>query len=194
MSKTIIAITGPSGTGKTVLSKFLRNQYGYPFPIHTTTREKRPDDEPNFYRYISRQEFRQKIEQGLFLFWSQYKERYYGILKEDLEKAYWENDGLIINVNYMDLDQISAFKSEYSITIVRLAFHDVETMIKQRTERRGQKPEDTAHRVEVALRNEALHTQQIQDLVDITCYSDDFPEKEMIQRVIEMLVEKGALS
>lgn len=185
--KRVLAITGPSGAGKTCLSNYLREKYSYPYPVHTTTRERRLDDEEGFYRYISVDEFLERVKNEEFLFYSGYKERYYGILKSDFEDAFTNNPGLVINVNYMDLEQLSLIKAKYNMVIIQLTFKDIPKMIVERTCERGQKPEDTAFRIEVATRNEEKYQAQIKKYVDITCYTDECSFEEEIEFIIKEL-------
>ena len=185
--KRVLAITGPSGAGKTCLSNYLREKYNYPYPVHTTTRERRVDDEAGFYNYISVESFLDKVEKQEFLFYSGYKGRYYGILKSDFEEAFNSNMGLVINVNYMDLEQLSLIKEKYNMTIIQLTFKDIPKMIVERTCERGQKPEDTAFRIEVATRNEEAYKEQIKKYVDITCYTDELSFEEEIKFIEEKL-------
>lgn len=186
--KKVIAITGPSGAGKTTLSNFLKEEYKFSFPVHTTTREKRNDDEANFYSYITIEEFQSKIKNDEFLFYSGYKNRYYGVLKKDYYDALNKNDGLIININYMDLDQIKEFKDKENMIIIQLTFKDLEGMIRKRTEARGQKKEDTDFRVEVAVRNEEKFKKEISNYADIICYTDEMSfedEKKYILKEVK---------
>lgn len=189
--KTVLAITGPSGAGKTCLSNYLRSYYGYPFPRHTTTRTRRNDDEEGFYNYISVEEFLKKIEAGEFLFYSGYKGRYYGILKSDFETSYQQNPGLVINVNYMDLEQLNPLKEKYNMIIIQLTFQDIAKMIKERTSDRGQTIEDTAFRIEVATRNEEAYAPQIKESVDITCYTDSVSFEEETRYIVKKIGEKN---
>jgi guanylate kinase len=186
-----LAITGPSGAGKTCLSNYLRDKYKYPYPVHTTTREKRPDDENGFYRYVSVEEFLEKVENKEFLFYSGYKGRYYGILKSDFEETFNKNLGLVINVNYMDLEQLSLIKEKYNMTIIQLTFKDIPKMIIERTCERGQKPEDTQFRIEVATCNEVAYQEQIKKYVDITCYTDEYSFEEEIKFIEEELEKRN---
>ena len=55
--KTMIAITGPTMSGKTTLTSFLNLKYNIPSVVHTTTREKGIDDLNGFYRYINISDF-----------------------------------------------------------------------------------------------------------------------------------------
>lgn len=185
--KKVIAITGPSGAGKTTLSNFLREEYKFPFPVHTTTREKRNDDEQNFYNYITIDDFLKKVANNEFLFYSGYKNRYYGILKKDYYDALNKNDGIIININYMDLDQIKEFKENENMIIIQLTFKNLESMIRKRTETRGQKKEDTDFRVEVALRNEEKFQSKINECADIVCYTDEMDFEEEKEYILKEL-------
>lgn len=185
--KKVIAITGPSGAGKTSLSNYLREEYNYSFPRHTTTRKPRIDDEIGFYNYISEQEFLNKVNNDEFLFYSGYKGRYYGILKSDFIFMYEENEGLIINVNYMDLEQLLSIKDKYNMIIIQLTFKNIEEMILKRTSDRCQTIEDTKFRIEVATKNELAYADIINSAVDIVCYTDDMDfetEKQYINKKI----------
>jgi guanylate kinase len=54
MRPVIIAIVGPSGSGKTTLSQYLRNRFGIPAIVSTTTRPRRPGEvEGEDYLFVS---------------------------------------------------------------------------------------------------------------------------------------------
>lgn len=171
--KPTIAVTGPSGAGKTTLSNYLRKKYNYPFVIHTTTRRPRSDDEEGFYRYISVEEFKRRVLNNEFLFYSGYKDRYYGILKDDFFRVYNNSSGVIINVNYMDLEQLSHIKERLNMVIIELTFKDIKSMIIKRTKDRNQTKEDTLHRIEAAIRNDKLYEEERKRYIDITCFTDE---------------------
>lgn len=185
--KQTLAITGPSGAGKTTLSNYLRQKYNYPFVVHTTTRKPRADDEEGFYRYISKEEFEEKIDNGEFLFYSSYKERYYGILNSDFYDTYNNSNGVIINVNYMDLEQLALLKDKLNMVIIQLTFRDIKEMILARTQNRNQTPEDTLLRIEVALRNEKLYEEQIKKYIDITCFTDELDFNSEVDYVVKKM-------
>ena len=80
----IISITGPSYAGKTTLINHLKEDSNFLVPLHTTTREKRIDDEPGFYRYVTLGEYNRLFEANELLLSYGMGDRMYGILKEDL--------------------------------------------------------------------------------------------------------------
>ncbi len=89
MKGSILVISGPSGSGKsTLMHEMMKRIDDTYFSISTTTREKREGEiEGKDYLYISKDEFRQGIEEGNFLEWARVHDNYYGtslkpILKE----------------------------------------------------------------------------------------------------------------
>ena len=73
IKKSIIAIMGPSGAGKTTLGEKLSTRLEISIPKHCTTRNKRIDDQEGFYRYLEHKEYdkllreRSKINVNIFL-------------------------------------------------------------------------------------------------------------------------------
>lgn len=183
--KKVLAITGPSGSGKSTISYYLKDNYGYEFARHTTTREKREDDYEGFYNYISVDKFKDLIEEGAFLFYSSYKERYYGILKKDFLDLYSKNDNIIIHINYMDLDQIKEIKDKYNIQIIQLNFKDIETTLRKRIESRGQEESEINYRIEIALLNQQIYENKLNEYVDVVCYTDDMSFEEEKKYIVK---------
>lgn len=89
MKGSILVISGPSGSGKSsLMHEMLSRVENTYFSISTTTRAKRDDEvEGEDYFFISREKFKQDIEDGNFLEWARVHDNYYGtslkpILKE----------------------------------------------------------------------------------------------------------------
>lgn len=76
----IIALTGPSGSGKSAIEKVLSEEYGFRKVISYTTRHPRANEENHKdYHFISKKEFQKKIDEGSFAEWDCYSgERFYG--------------------------------------------------------------------------------------------------------------------
>ena len=135
----IIAITGPSGVGKTTLSnKLIENDY-FTTPRHTTTRKARSDDTPFFYRYLSHDEFKEKASRSEFFYWSGDNEiidkkygNYYGVLNSDYE-VISHNGRIIVFISYKDIDSIRTLISQgYNIKIVNLLYANLEESMPKR--------------------------------------------------------------
>ena len=84
----IFFISGPSGVGKGTLIGMLKEKYKdqYLFPPSCTTRDPRPGEvDGETYYFISKEEFKQRIEDGEFLEYAQvHNGNYYGTLKQRL--------------------------------------------------------------------------------------------------------------
>ncbi len=89
MKGSILIISGPSGSGKSsLMGELLKQTKDVYFSISTTTREIREGEKEGVnYHYISKEEFKQDIQDGAFLEWAKVHDNYYGtslkpILKE----------------------------------------------------------------------------------------------------------------
>ncbi len=89
MKGSILVVSGPSGSGKsTLMHEMMKRVESTYFSISTTTREVRAGEiEGKDYFFISKDEFKQGIEEGNFLEWARVHDNYYGtslkpILKE----------------------------------------------------------------------------------------------------------------
>ncbi len=105
----ILALTGPSGVGKSTVSKMLIHmfeEYVMPVPI-LTTRERRKGDDGE-YRYVSKKVFTDLQKNGEFVAWthipSESEDRWYGYRGSDI-RAIWEKGKLPIVITEMHLLQ-----------------------------------------------------------------------------------------
>ena len=89
----LVVISGPSGVGKdTVVNEYVKNHDNAWISVSTTSRPMRPgDDEGETYNFVSNEDFEKKIEEGYFLEYASYVDRYYGtpkkFINEKLEKG-----------------------------------------------------------------------------------------------------------
>lgn len=88
----MIVIIGASASGKTEISKILQNKYNYNKCITTTTRLMRANETNGIdYHFISKEEFKNKIENNEFVEHAVYNDNYYGINNHDVKQ-----NGLVI--------------------------------------------------------------------------------------------------
>jgi guanylate kinase len=105
----ILALTGPSGVGKTTVSRMLIrmfSEYVTPVPILTTRGRKTGDQ--GEYRYVTKESFTKLQKNGELVSWahlaSQSEERWYGYRRSDIEKI-WKAGKLPVVITEMHLLQ-----------------------------------------------------------------------------------------
>ncbi len=103
----ILALTGPSGVGKTTVSRMLIalcGDYAEQVPILTTRSKKDGDD--GEYRYVNKEEFGDKIVQGSLAAYTHIpsgaEERWYGYRVADVERI-WKSGKLPVVITEMRL-------------------------------------------------------------------------------------------
>jgi len=107
-TKPIIVICGPTAVGKTTVVKKLLQKLNYLSTAVTyTTRAKRAESEDKDMRYISQQEFEDKIREDHFLEWAEFSGDYYGTSKpESLETL--KHKPLLLNIEVKGSLQIKS--------------------------------------------------------------------------------------
>ena len=112
-----IVITGPSGSGKSVLIEYIeQNNPLFIEAYGATTREKRENETGKMY-FISHDEFEQFIDKNLLIEYCIYRNNYYGVLKSELEKL--KERYVIFNVGYSSAQVIQSMqKSTFMIYLL----------------------------------------------------------------------------
>lgn len=98
----LIIITAPSGAGKTSITRYLLKTFPQlEFSVSAATRSPRSNEKNGVdYHFISAEEFRQKIQEEAFVEWEMvYEGKYYGTLKEELNRIWGENRIPVLDID-----------------------------------------------------------------------------------------------
>lgn len=192
-NKQIIAITGPSGAGKTTLGDKLKVNNGMEIPRHCTTRNRRIDDVENFYRYLTHEEYNELYNLNKFLISSGdgsiIKKEYgnfYGVLISDCIESWKDNSTIILYVSYKDIDSLLNLKQKgLNIKIVNLTFKNIEENMKARinTNQRNHSQEDIDRRIKCAIEYEKNYGELVRKNSDSVIYTDILNAKQTYERV-----------
>ena len=199
MKEIIIAITGPSGIGKTTLGNKLKEKNGFMTPIHSTTRAARADDEKGFYRYLSHDEFNYYVRNKQFLFWSGDNEivdikygNYYGVLNKDYDKLKNEKK-IIIFISYKDINRIyELIKNGYNIKIVNLVYSDIEKNMPFRLNNSNimHSPDDIKRRIKCAIDYEKKYGYIMSSYDILKLYGDILDSEQVYDEIVKKLIRK----
>ncbi len=97
----LLVISGPSGAGKdAVLNRLRERNLSLYHVITLTTREKRAGEQDNReYHFISKEKFRDMIQNALLLEWAEVYGNFYGVPKEPVKKALEQEQDIVIKVD-----------------------------------------------------------------------------------------------
>ncbi len=202
--KSIIAIMGPSGVGKTTLGNNMAKNLNFAIPKHCTTRAYRSDDADNFYRYLSHEEYSTKFLNKEFLISSgdsnvisKANGNFYGVLKQDCETAWELSNTIILFVSYKDIYQIIHLKNIYSIDVVNLTFNNIREGVKYRLindHKRKHTMDDIDSRVQCALQDNGNFGDVVNLYASSVVCTDDFDADATYNKVcqdLKLVKKKG---
>jgi len=99
--KRLIVISAPSGGGKSVVCRHLQNLYPQlQFSTSATTRSKRPlETNGEEYFFLSKDEFKQKIDNNELVEYEEIFGNYYGTLRCEIEKVLTNNSYMLFDID-----------------------------------------------------------------------------------------------
>ncbi len=192
--KSIIAIMGPSGAGKTTLGERLSTRNEIAIPKHCTTRLPRNDDIEGFYRYLKHSDYKQLYEQRKFLISSgdgsviekEYG-NFYGVLYNDCIQAWENSDVLVLFTSYKDIERLQDLKRQgMDIDIVNLTFQNLEEGILNRllnSDVRNHTQKDIEHRVRSAVSDNDKYSEALRMYAKTIVYTDVLDIEETYNKV-----------
>ena len=119
--KKLIIFSAPSGSGKSTIINYLLAQPGLDlaFSISATSRPPRGTERDGVeYFFLTPDEFRRRIQAGDFLEYEEvYKDRFYGTLKEQVERQLDAGQNVIFDVDVVGGCHIKEFYGQRALSI-----------------------------------------------------------------------------
>jgi guanylate kinase len=131
----IIAVSAPSGTGKTTILKSILQDYPeLIFSVSATTRKNREFEIDGVdYFFISEKEFENKIRNNEFVEWEKFYDYYYGTYKSFIEDNINQGKSVIAEVDVMGaLSLKKIYPQAVLIFIYPPSFEELESRLKKR--------------------------------------------------------------
>jgi len=168
----ILIISGPSGSGKSsLMNEMFKKIDDIHFSISTTTRDVRDGEEEGVnYYYISKDDFKKDIEDGMFLEWARVHDNYYGTSLKPILKALHEGKLVVFDIDVQG-HKIAREKFGNLITSVFLTTKNQE-VLKQRLSNRGT---DSDEVIEKRINNAVSEMTRVREY-DYILINDDFQE------------------
>ena len=146
----VVVISGPSGVGKDEVIRELRRR-GYPFhyTVTATTRPARPDEQPGVsYLFFPTAEFEERIQAGYFIEYSRVYDRYYGVPRDQVERALATGLDVIIKPDVQGAVKLRRLLPD--AVLIFLAPESVDQLADRMSRRGSETAEDFARRLEAA--------------------------------------------
>jgi len=148
----VIIFSAPSGSGKTTIVQHLLNtmpQLG--FSVSATTRKARTHEQSGIHYYFyTPNQFRQLIDNNALIEWEQvYQDKYYGTLKDEVERVWADGRHVIFDVDVKGGIQLKKYFQKNALAIfVKVPSFDI---LKKRLEaRQSESRESLQERLEKA--------------------------------------------
>ncbi|WP_024954246.1 guanylate kinase [Sulfurospirillum arcachonense] len=172
MKGSMLIISGPSGSGKSsLMNEMFKKIEDIYFSISTTTRDIRDGEVDGVnYHYISKEEFEQDIEEGLFLEWAKVHDNYYGTSLKPMLQALHNGKLVVLDIDVQG-HKIAREKFGNSITSIFLTTAN-QKILKYRLSNRGT---DTDEVIEKRINNAVSEMTRIKEY-DYILVNDNFDE------------------
>ena len=147
----LIVLCGPSGVGKSTISRQLAEQLNVSYTVSATTRPKQPgDDDGKTYDHIDREEFFRRLDSDQFLEYAQVYGDYYGTPKHPALDYLAEGQDVLL-----EIDVQGALQVRYQYPNALMIFilpPDEPTLLQRLTDRGRDSAEDIDKRFRAAKR------------------------------------------
>ena len=105
----MVVISGPSGSGKSTICRKLLEDPRVVFSVSATTRRRRQGEvDGRDYHFLSREEFKSKVERGEFIEHAEVYGNMYGTLRAPMQKALSEGKLCLLEIDVQGANQLRA--------------------------------------------------------------------------------------
>lgn len=166
----MLALSSPSGAGKTTLAKRLISQNpDMVLSVSATTRKPRPGEvDGQDYFFIDEDEFHRKVNAGEFYEWAKVFDRYYGTPKAPVEEALEDGRDVVFDIDWQGARALAESAGEDLVRVFILP--PSLTLLRDRLTKRAQ---DSLDIIEARMKDAKSEIEHY-DEYDYIVVNDDF--------------------
>ena len=145
----MIIFTAPSGAGKTtIVSHLLKTYDQLAFSVSATTRKPRSHEiDKKDYYFLSKEEFRERIDAGEFIEWEEvYEDQYYGTLRSEIERLWDLNKCVVFDIEVKGAMNIKKYFAKETLAVF-VKPPSVESLLNRLKLRQTETPESLRKRI-----------------------------------------------
>jgi len=165
MKSNLFIISGPSGSGKdTIANMVLAKHPKWQKLVTMTSRGRKKMEDPDSYRFLSKDEFRKMIENGEMFEWAKVHGHYYGNSNEYINSMLGKNMPIIGDV---DIQGAKSYKQKLGnrVVLIFLKVESFEVLKRRITKRkRGESPDEIQRRL-IRAKEELEHEDEFDQVV-----------------------------
>lgn len=141
----LVIVSGPSGVGKsTICSEVVKRLENVHLSVSVTTRPKSDSEvEGKDYRFLSREEFERKIQQGMLLEHAEVFGNLYGTPKDKVDEELEAGNTVILEIDVQGAQQV---KKIYPDAVMIFIMPPTQRHLAQRMNGRGREDEEAARK------------------------------------------------
>ena len=186
-SGVLIVLVGPSGVGKSTISRKLAQKLNVWYTVSVTTREKQPgDDNGKTYEYVDRKEFFRRLDSDQFLEYAHVYGNYYATPKHPALDHLAKGQDVLLEIDVQGALQV---RHHYPDALLIFILPPDEPTLLQRLRDRGRDSADDIHKRFTAAKRE-IHMAKGSRAFDTMVVNDDLTE--CVEDVAKIIRHKRA--
>jgi guanylate kinase len=185
----LVVVSGPAGSGKGTVDAHLLKRDDFVYSVSATTRAPRPGEVDGVhYHFISVEEFKERLERGDMIEYTQYCGNFYGTPKKEAEEVLASGRNLILEI---EVEGAHNVKAKYPEAVLILLLPPSYSVQEQRLRGRGTETEEKILERLAAARQEVTFANDY----DYIVYNHDGKDADAAEEILHIVMaEKAAIS